>query len=35
MVERKFSWIGNHYRLLVRHEKLISVDMAFLHISVF
>ena len=32
-VERTFAWLGNFRRLLVRHERLITVYRAFFHIA--
>ena len=33
IVERTFSWIGNYRRLLVRHEKLLSIYTGFFHLA--
>jgi transposase len=32
-VERTFAWLGNFRRLVVRHERLITVYRAFFHVA--
>jgi transposase len=33
VVERTFAWLGNFRRLLVRHERLINMFRAFVHVA--
>ena len=33
VVERTFAWLGNFRRLLVRHERKVSMFMAFVHVA--
>ena len=32
-VERTFAWLGNYRRLLVRHERNLSIYQAFFHLA--
>jgi hypothetical protein len=32
-IERTFSWLHNYRRLLVRHDRLLTVYRAFFHVA--